>query len=319
MMFIKTFKDIKKDMYEECGGKASHLGELTSLGLNVPAGYTVLGSAYYHHLEVNGLTEKIRAIVATIDFDTYEDPEKKTQVIRDIIVSAPMPPEIEREIVEHYGMLPGEKDPFVAVRSSVAMKDSAISSFPGLMDTYHYIKGATRVVEKVKECWASVWSTRAAVTRYNKKLDHEKAVIAPTIQLMVNSEVAGVAFTMNPITKAKDEIMIESNWGLGETVVSGKATSDLYIVDKKTWEIKDKTIANKEHSYVQAEGGGGKWIDVEPSKAKAPTLTSEMVKELCRVAQIIEAHYGYPQDIEWAFEKGQLYILQARKARASGE
>lgn len=318
-MLIKTFKELRKDMYEECGGKASHLGELTSLGLNVPAGYTVLGSAYYHHLEVHGLIEKIKAIVTTIDFNTYEDAEQKTQVIRNMIVDAEMPPEIEKEIMEHYGMLPGDKDPFVAVRSSVAMKNSAISSFPGLMDTYHYIKGAVQVVEKVKECWASVWSTRAAVTRHNKKLDHEKAVIAPTIQLMVNSEVAGVAFTINPITKAQDEIMIESNWGLGETVVSGKVTSDLYIVDKKTWEIKDKIIANKEHSYVQAVGGGGTWIDVEPSKAKAPTLTSEMVKELCRVARIIEDHYGYPQDIEWAFEKGQLYILQARKARASGE
>lgn len=318
-MFIKTFKELRKDMYEECGGKAAHLGELTSLGLNVPAGYTVLGSAYYHHLEVNGLIEKIKAIATTIDFNTYDDAEQKTQVIRNMIVDAEMPPEIEKEIVEHYGMLPGDKDPFVAVRSSVAMKNSAISSFPGLMDTYHYIKGAVQVVEKVKECWASVWSTRAAVTRHNKKLDHEKAVIAPTIQLMVNSEVAGVAFTINPIIKAQDEIMIESNWGLGETVVSGKATSDLYIVDKKTWEIKEKIIANKEHSYVQAAGGGGIWIDVEPSKAKAPTLTSEMVKELCRVARIIEDHYGYPQDIEWAFEKGQLYILQARKARASGE
>jgi pyruvate,water dikinase len=318
-MFIKTFKELKKDMYEECGGKAAHLGELTSLGLNVPAGYTVLGSAYYHHLEVNGLVEKIRGIVATIDFDTYEDAEQKTQLIRDIIVDAPMPPEIEKEIVEHYGMLPGGKDPFVAVRSSVAMRNSAISSFTGLMDTYHYIKGEAKVVEKVKECWASVWSTRAAVTRHNKKLDHEKAIIAPTIQLMVNSEVAGVAFTINPITKAKDEIMIESNWGLGETVVSGKATSDLYIVDKKTWDIKDKTIANKEHSYVQAAGGGGTWIDVDSSKVKVPTLTPEMVKELCRVAHIIEEHYGYPQDIEWAFENGQLYILQARKARASGE
>jgi len=215
-------------------------------------------------------------------------------------------------------MLPEERS-FVAVRSSVAIRDSAISSFPGLMDTYHYIKGAQNVVQKVKECWASVWSTRAAMTRHNKKLDHEKAVIAPTVQLMVNSEVAGVAFTMNPITKAKDEIMIESNWGLGETVVSGKTTSDLFIVDKNTGAIKSQTIANKEDSYVQAEGGGGKWIKQDPSKAKAPSLTPDMIKELCRVARIIEEHYGYPQDIEWAFEKGTLYILQARKARAAGE
>ncbi|HOV93286.1 MAG TPA: PEP/pyruvate-binding domain-containing protein [Spirochaetales bacterium] len=318
-MYVKTFKEISKDMTQDCGGKASHLGELTHLGLNVPPGYTVLWNAYYRHIEANGLTEKIRSIVSTINFDNYEDAETKTQKIRDLIIAAPMPSEIEEEIVKYYGMLPGEKDPFVAVRSSVAIRDSTISSFPGLMDTYHYIKGAPQVVEKVKECWASVWSTRAAVTRNNKKLDHEKAVIAPTIQLMVNSEVAGVAFTMNPVTKAKDEIMIESNWGLGETVVSGKATSDLFIIDKKTGEIKSQTISNKEDSYVQAEGGGGKWIKVDPVKAKTPSMTPEMIKELCRVAHIIEDHYGYPQDIEWAFEKGKLYILQARKARASGE
>jgi len=318
-MYVKTFKEINKDMYQDCGGKASHLGELTSLGLNVPFGYTILWSAYYQHIEANKLTEKIHSIVSTINFENYDDTDMKTQKIRDLIISAPIPRDIEKEIIENYEMLPGEKNPFVAVRSSVAIRDSSVSSFPGLMDTYHYIKGATQVVAKVKECWASVWSTRAAVTRYNKKLDHEKAVIAPTIQLMVNSEVAGVAFTMNPVTKAKDEIMIESNWGLGETVVSGKVTSDLYVVNKNTGEIKSQTIANKEESYVQAEGGGGTWTKVDPSKTKVSTLTPEMIKEMCRVAHIIEDHYGYPQDIEWAFEKGRLYILQARKARASGE
>ena len=318
-MFVKTFAEIKKEMFEECGGKASHLGELTSLGLNVPFGYTVIGSAYYQHVEKNNLDSKIRSIAASIDFASYDDADKKCDSIRALIIEAPMPTEIEKEIAENYAKLPGEKNPFVAVRSSVAMRDSAISSFPGLMDTYHYIKTSAQVVEKVKECWASVWSTRAAVTRNNKGLDHYKAVIAPTIQLMVNSEVAGVAFTMNPVTKARNEIMIESNWGLGETVVSGKATSDLYVVDKQSFEIKSQSIATKEDSYVQARGGGGEWIKVDASKAKIPTLTPEMVKELCRVGMVIEGHYGYPQDIEWAFEKGRLYLLQARKARASGE
>lgn len=318
-MYTKTFTQLKKDMYEECGGKAAHLGELTGLGLNVPPGFTVMGSAYYRHLEANGLAEKIRAIVADINFDTFEDPEQKTKIIRDLIIAAPVPAEIEKEIVENYAKLPGGKDPFVAVRSSVAMRDSAISSFPGMMDTYHYIRGAADVVEKVRECWASVWSTRAAITRYNKKLDNDKAVIAPTIQLMVNSEVAGVAFTMNPVTKAKDEIMIESNWGLGETVVSGKCQSDLYIVKKNTAEVIDKTISDKCETYVQSENGGAKWVKVDEAKAKSPTLDQAMIEELCRTARTIEGHYGYCQDIEWAFENDKLYILQARKARASGE
>jgi len=318
-MFVKTFKELRKDMHEECGGKAAHLGELTNLGLNVPPGYVIVESAYYYHIDTNGLREKIRSTVSTINFDSYEDVERKTEIIRRLIIEAKMPPELEKEIIDYYDKLPGEKDPFVAVRSSVGIKSSSISSFPGLMDTYHYIKGSANVIEKVKECWASVWSTRAAIARNNRRLDHEKAIIAPIVQLMVNSEVAGVIFTVNPVTKAKDEIVIESNWGLGETVVSGKCQSDFYVLDKKTGEVKNMLIANKEDSYVQAEGGGGKWIKVDPVKAKSPTLAQEMIKELCRVARIIEDHYGYPQDIEWAFEKGQLYILQTRKAKVSGE
>ena len=318
-MYVRTFKQLKKDMYEECGGKAAHLGELTALGLNVPPGFTVIGEAYYRHLEVSGLTEKIRTIAAGIDFGNFKDPEVKSKIIRDLIIAAPVPPEIEREIIENYAKLPGTKDPFVAVRSSVAMRDSAISSFPGMMDTYHYIKGAQSVVEKVRECWASVWSSRAAITRNNKNLDNDKAVIAPTIQLMVNSEVAGVAFTMNPVTKVKNEIMIESNWGLGETVVSGKCQSDLYIVEKATAAIKEKTISEKRQTYVQSVGGGAEWIEVDQDKAKRPTLDQGMIDELCDTARKIEGHYGVCQDIEWAFEKGKLYILQARKARACGE
>ena len=318
-MFVKSFEQLGKDMFEECGGKAAHLGELTGLKLNVPPGFTVLGDAYYHHLSVNKLTDRINDIAASINFDNFQDPEDKTKLIRELIIAAPVPPEIEREIVENYAKLPGKKDPYVAVRSSVAIKNSAISSFPGMMDTYHYIRGAKDVVAKVRECWASVWSSRAAFTRHSKNLDHNKAVIAPTIQLMVNSEIAGVLFTLNPVTKAKDEIMIESNWGLGETVVCGRCQSDLYVVSKNPVAVKEKTIASKHESYVQAEGGGGTWAQVAADKVDKPTLTEEQIEELCRTARLIEEHYGACQDIEWAYEKGSFYILQARRARAGGE
>ena len=317
-MFIKTFGELCKDMFEECGGKAAHLGELTGLGLKVPSGYTVLGSAYYRHLEANRLMDRISVISATIDFDNYENIERKTAEIRESIIAAPVPEEIEKEIVDNYVALAGDGDPFVAVRSSVAMKDSSISSFPGMMDTYHYIRGAKNVVLKVRECWASLWSARAAVTRHNKSLDDTKAVIAPTIQLMVNSEMAGVLFTINPVTGSKDEFMIESNWGLGETVVSGRCTSDLYIVSKNPVAIVTGTIATKSETYIQNEGGGAKWVSVDAAKAVLPTLNESQVKELCTIAAGIEAHYGVPQDIEWAYEKGVFYILQARKARACG-
>jgi len=317
-MYVKRFEELSKDMFEECGGKAAHLGELTGLKIRVPGGFTVLGEAFYHHLRSNNLDDKIRQAASTINYDDFQDLEDKTKQIRELILNAKMPAEIENEIIEQYARMSEGGEPFVAVRSSVAVKDSPISSFPGMMDTFHYIRGTKNVVEKVKECWASVWSGRAAFARHNKGLDDFKAVIAPTIQLMVNSEVAGVLFTVNPINGSKDDIVIESNWGLGETVVCGRCQSDLYILGKDGVTIKDKRIAAKEQTYSQAKEGGAEWVAVEAGKINKPTLSDEQLKELCKIGCNIEEHYGCHQDIEWAFEKGDLYILQARRAKVGG-
>jgi pyruvate,water dikinase len=188
-----------------------------------------------------------------------------------------------------------------------------------MMDTFHYIRGAETVVEKVKECWASVWSGRATFARHTKGIEHFKAVIAPTVQLMVNSQVAGVLFTVNPISGEKNEIVIESNWGLGETVVCGKCQSDLYIINKKPFRVNQKKIARKEQTYIQIKEGGAEWAPVETEKVNEPTLTTSQIEELCNIACSIEDHYGCHQDIEWAYEKGNLYILQARRAKVGGE
>ena len=318
--FAKRFDEINKEMVQECGGKASHLGELTRLRLNVPKGFCVIEKAFSMHLNSNDLEKQIQDIAMTIDYENFDDLEEKTAQIRELIVNAPMPLEIEQEIAEHYGNLSGgEQDPFVAVRSSVAVKDSTISSFPGMMDTFHYIQGSKNVVKKVKECWASVWSGRAAFARHSKGIEHTKAIIAPTVQLMVNSEVAGVLFTANPISGSKDEIVIEANWGLGESVVCGKCLCDFYTADKNLLCIKVKKIAKKQQTFKQAKDGGAEWVEVEPEKVETATLTEAQVEELCRTACLIEGHYGYPQDIEWAYEKGVLYVLQARRARTGAE
>jgi pyruvate,water dikinase len=315
-MFLKTFREINKTMFEECGGKASHLGELTSIGVNVPPGFCVLGEAYYHHLRTHHLESRIQDIASTIQWDDLNDLEAKTAKIRDLIEQVPVAADIKKEITENYiRILPGDSEPFVAVRSSVAVKDSQISSFPGMMDTYHYIRGSKDVTEKVKQCWASVWSGRAAFSRHDKGIDHWKAVIAPIIQVMVNSDCAGVAFTINPITGSKDEIVIESNWGLGEAVVCGKCMCDCYIVSKESLTLKQQRIAPKEQQYVQSPEKGAIWVEVEPDKVNTPTLSKEQTDTLCKATCAIEQHYGYPQDIEWAFEKGRLYILQARRAK----
>jgi pyruvate,water dikinase len=319
-MFVKNFKEINKDMFEMCGGKASHLGELTSFGVNVPPGFVVTGESFYHHIAKNGLEDRIREIEGTINYDDIQDLEAKSGQIRELIETSSIPSEIEQEIKASYeGLVADNPAPFVAVRSSVAIKDSPISSFPGMMDTFHYIHGADDVIAKVRECWSSVWSGRAAFARHNKGLDHWKAIIAPIIQVMVNSEVAGVAFTMNPMTGRDDEFVIESDWGLGEAVVCGKCMCDFYLVCKQPYSVKQKRIAHKEEKYVQSASGCAEWKAVDSDKVDEPTLSDSELSELCKTATMIEKHYGYPQDIEWAFEKGALYILQARRAKTGTE
>jgi len=319
-MFVKRFDEITKEMVQECGGKAAHLGELTRLKLNVPKGFCVIADAFTHHLRSNNLEGRIEGIVGTIQFEDLQGVELKTEEIRSMIERAPMPGELDKEIIENYRNLSQEEaEPFVAIRSSVAVKNSQISSFPGMMDTFHYIRGNRSVIENVKKCWASVWSARGAFARHHKGIEHSKSIIAPTIQLMVNSEIAGVLFTLNPVSGEKEEIVIESNWGLGESVVSGKCICDFYTADKEKFNVKVKRIATKEQTYRRAERGGAEWASVDPEKVKKPTLTEAQVEELCRIACKVERHYGYPQDIEWAYEKGTPYILQARRARVAGE
>jgi pyruvate,water dikinase len=313
--FVRGFGEINKDMTQECGGKASHLGELTRIGFNVPPGFCVTSEGLSYHIEKNAIKNIILDIARTIDYEDIDDMVKKTSDIRTLIEKADIPPDLESHILEAYQRLGGEgiHDPLVAIRSSVAVKDSAISSFPGLMDTFHYVKGKEDVIKCVKQCWASVWTDRAAVARKAKGIDHEKAIIAPIVQRMINSDIAGILFTANPVTSNREEMMIESNWGIGESVVSGKTQPDHYVLDKNTFKVKSSVIAKKTKMIAQGEGGGRQWFDVAPAKVGVPTLTDAKIAELTQAGVAIEKHYGYPQDIEWAYEVEQLYILQTRR------
>jgi pyruvate,water dikinase len=233
------------------------------------------------------------------------------------MASVGIPSLLSRDICDQYSALVTPNNRFVAVRSSVAVKDTAISSFPGMMDTYHYVLGEDQVLEKVRECWASLWSARAAYMRHHKRIPHQKAIIAPVVQLMVNSDTAGVLFTANPVTKDKTEVMIESNWGLGESVVSGKSMNDYFVLDKATLTVRDKKIAHKTVMVVADDGRGSGRIElpVPAERAMLTTLSDAQLLELAEFGRRIEAHYGFNVDVEWAYEGGRLFILQARKIR----
>lgn len=318
--WVKTFAEMSKKDTQEAGGKAANLSELTQHGFPVPPGFCVTSPSLQYVIEENGLGSKIDEIIASFDFDDYEGMEAKTQAIRDLIIQATIPADLALEIKQNIEELTAD-GAMVAVRSSVAVKDSTITSFPGMMDTYHYLRGEEEIIKHIKMCWASLWSTRATFNRHHKGVDQHKGLIAPIVQRMVNSEVAGILFTANPITSNRDEMVIEANFGLGESVVSGKSMNDFYLIDKKTLSEKQRKIARKTIICVfdEEKGWGRKDCEVPSEKASAPTLSEEQVRALAEIGLRIEEVFGYPQDIEWAIEKEKLYILQSRNIRNLAE
>lgn len=315
--YVKTFGEMTKQDIQEAGGKAANLGELTRNDFNVPPGFCVTSESLSHLVEENRLQPKIDEIVDSFDYEDFGGLEEKTDQIRTLITEVEIPEDLLIEIREAVKDLNQPEPPFVAVRSSVAVKDSAVSSFPGMMDTYHYIKGEAEIIENIKKCWASLWTSRATMTRYHKQIDHRKGLIAPIVQKMVHSDIAGVLFTANPITSSRDEMVIESNWGLGESVVSGKSMNDFYVISKDPLSMKDKRISKKTLMicFDETRGYGRKEAGVDPELMESPTLSEDQALELGEIGLKIESLFGFPQDVEWAYEKGELFVLQSRNIR----
>ena len=320
MQYVKRLDEMTKAEFQETGGKAANLGEMIRGGFNVPGGFCVTGKSLDYLLEARDIMPKIMELVGTMNFDEYNDIETKSAAIREMITGAEIPEDLLREIKEQIRGLKDAagEDPFVAVRSSVAVKGSTISSFPGMMDTYHFIKGEEQIIENIRRCWASLFTARAVYRRHQQNIPQDKGVIAPVVQRMVNADVAGVMFTANPITGARDEFMIESNWGLGESLVSGEAIVDYFIVSRDTPpKIKEKRVQNKNIMVTidREKGIGRRKYELTGSMVTDCTLSDEQLFELAELGNKIEAVFEYPQDIEWAYENGELFILQSRKVK----
>jgi pyruvate,water dikinase len=320
MKYVKLLDEMTKEEFLETGGKAANLGELIRNGFNVPGGFCVTGRSLEILMDRGGIESGIMEIVGTMDFETYGDIENKSAQIRGMITDAPIPQDLLDEIKQQINALKTQEgeDPFVAVRSSVAVKGSTISSFPGMMDTYHFIRGEGQIIENIRRCWASLFTARAMYRRHQQDIPQDRGVIAPIVQVMVNADVAGVMFTANPITSSRDEIVIEANWGLGESLVSGEAIVDYFVLTRdEPPGIKEKRVQNKNIMVTldREKGIGRKKYELTGSMVTDCTLTDEQLFELAEIGPRIEELFGYPQDIEWAYEKGQLFILQSRKVK----
>lgn len=323
--FVKRFEELSKNDVALVGGKGANLGELCRAGMAVPPGFCITAEAYKWFIESSGIQAKIAEKLKELKADDDAVLDRITRDIRELITSAEMPKEIANEVAEAYRQLSQGSDAFVAVRSSATAEDLPEASFAGQQDTYLNVKGVEQVLAHVKKCWASLWNARATAYREKHGFDHLGVYLSVVVQKMVDADRAGVAFSSNPVNRNTQEIMINASWGLGEAVVAGHVTPDEYIVEKGTFKIKEVIVSEKNVMAVRQADGGVSIVKVAdhlgPEYVTRQCLTNEEILELSRQVVSVEAHYGFPQDIEWALsrEDGKFYLLQARPITTLGK
>lgn len=320
--YIKWFDEIGKEDVGIVGGKGANLGELTSFGLPVPPGFCVTAEAYTKFIKYAELDEVVKFLMEAVDVENVDDLTNVSKEIQTKIKEKDFDPELEEEILRAYREFSediGVKDPEVAVRSSATAEDLPDASFAGQQDTYLHISGEEELLNHIRDCFASLWTSRAIYYREKQNYDHFDVALSVVIQKMVNSEKSGVMFTANPINNSTDEIMINASYGLGEAVVSGIVTPDEYIIDKKTKKVIEKNISEKEYMVIKNENGvGTRTVNVKDvlgeDAIKAEALSAEELDTLIERGLKVEKLYGSVQDTEWGFDTDtkEFYFLQSR-------
>lgn len=315
---INWFREIGLKDVPSVGGKGANLGELIRAGIRVPAGFVMTVAAFERFLIGIGEQDNIRAVVETLSAEDLSAIQNTGATIRGRIERSPLPEAISLAIVKAYRRLCADVHNVpVAIRSSATSEDSSETSFAGLQDTYLWVRGEEDVIDRVRACWASLYSDESISYRRRLKLPEQGLSMGVVVQRMVDSLCSGVMFTRSPTTGDKSVVTLEGSWGLGSCIVSGEVTPDKYVINKITGEIKDRSVATKLIQHTPTPKGGTVAEAVPPEKQGIPCLFDEQIAELVRIAKQVEGHYGCPQDIEWAIAKDSppgagLYLLQSR-------
>ncbi|MFC6836549.1 phosphoenolpyruvate synthase [Halomarina ordinaria] len=308
-MAVLWLDDVGSDDIDDVGGKGASLGELTGAGLPVPPGFVVTAGTYRRFIEGTGIDEELFEAV-DVDSDDSSALAGAAERAEELILETPIPDELKEEILDAYARV-GDGEAFVAVRSSATAEDLPDASFAGQQETFLNITGDD-LVDRVKRCWASLFTQRAIYYREEQGFEHHKVDIAVVVQQMVDAEKSGVMFTSHPST-GDPEVIIEAAWGLGEAVVSGSVSPDNYLVDKETAEPTEVTVADKKVMHTKdPDTGATVEVEVPDDRRKARVLTDEEIAELVGLGRQVEDHYGSPQDVEWAIVDGEVYMLQSR-------
>ena len=309
---ILDFSKIDKRDIPLVGGKGANLGEMVKAGFPVPIGFAVTVVAYDTFLKENNLSIKIKKTLAEIDVNDPGQLDGASKNITGILVKSKIPDSVAREVISAYKKLSGRlKHSLVAVRSSATAEDLPEASFAGQQETFLNIKGEASLLESIRACWASLFTARAIFYREHNKIDHEQVKISVIVQKMIQSEVSGVMFSIDPVTNEKDRIVIEAVWGLGELIVQGSVVPDRYVVQKETFSILSKEISEQNIQLVKKRHET-KEVKVPKNKLNKRKLSDEDIVELARLADKLQKHYFFPQDVEWAKKGKELFIVQTR-------
>ncbi|MDD5338403.1 MAG: phosphoenolpyruvate synthase [Dehalococcoidales bacterium] len=310
---VVWFNEVTKNDIPLVGGKGANLGEMTNAGIPVPPGFIVTASAYFDFIEKANLHDKIKSLLEPVDVHNSKQLQETALKVQKLITDAKMPAETAIAIEEAYKKM---GDGLVAVRSSATAEDLPEASFAGQQATFLNIQGKEDVVNAVQKCWASLFEARAIFYRQEQGFEHFRVGIAVPVQRMVQSESSGVMFTIEPNTSDTNTITIEAVLGLGEMIVSGDVTPDHYTVNKKGDKILTKEIKKQEWKLVKEVGAHGKdentKIILTPEEQASQKITDDDIIFLAKIGKTLEKHYGHPQDVEWAKEKGKIYIVQTR-------
>lgn len=316
------FDELGKEDVPIVGGKSANLGEMTrelqSAGVPVPYGFSTTAKAYRYFLDYNKLNEKIDEAMAQLkDPNDTDSLQKVGATIRKLIVDAQLPQDLASQVTEAYkklSQIAGLDDAYVAVRSSATAEDLPDASFAGQQETYLNVKGEQEVLQKLKECYASLFTDRAIFYRAQKGFSLSAVSLAAAVQLMVFSKTSGVMFTLDVSNGDRSVVLIEASYGLGEFIVQGTVTPDEYYVRKSDMEIIKKNINKKTKQLLRLPNGGTVEQEVPTELQDKAALSDDQIKTLASYGIAIEKHYGKPMDIEWALDErtNKLFIVQAR-------
>lgn len=310
MEYVVQCNDPAATQVGESGGKGANLARLAKAGFAVPPGFVIRARAYR---EFAAGCASLAARLAALPFNDASALPPRSRELREELGALALPAALQEEVRKSLSAYPDGQA--FSVRSSSTLEDLALAAFAGQHETYLNCRGAERILSCIKGCYLSLWSERAIAYRQQQGFDHLQAAMAVVVQTMVQCEAAGVAFSINPVSGDMKQVLINANYGLGESVVSGEGQIDQFAVEKASGKVVEARIGVKTHKVV-GTAEGTKEVALSPEERAPSCLTDTQIAAVAKLAQEVENHYQFPQDIEWGFADGRLFLLQSRPITA---